>query len=161
MMNAQGERLLFLDSDLATHPREVMAFIKALENADIAIGSRQATGTVIAVSQRWYRILYGRLINFFIRHWLKLPHRDTQCGFKMFRAAAAKDIFSDIGPSRWTFDVEVLLRAQAGGYKVVELPVTWSNGSQSRVKVHEVLSDLWYLIKLKNQLEKEKQVYIP
>jgi dolichyl-phosphate beta-glucosyltransferase len=154
VMNAQGERLLFLDSDLATHPREATAFIAALEDADIVIGSRRAKGSVIATRQPWYRILYGRAINFFIRNFLKLPHQDTQCGFKMFRAGVARDLFGDLVPSRWTFDVELLLRARANGYRVTELPVTWTDGRVSRVKAAEVLSDLWYLIKIKNKLNK-------
>lgn len=151
---AQGETVLFLDCDLATHPSEAPRFIEQLKNADVVIGSRRAAGTVIAVRQRWYRVACGRLINFFIRHWLKLPHRDTQCGFKMFRIEAARDLFSQLSPTRWTFDAEILLRARANGYRVAELPVTWTNGQLSRVKTGEVLADLWYLLKLKNKLNK-------
>ncbi len=151
---ALGEQLLFLDSDLATHPREVAAFIEKMGDYDIAIGSRRARGAIIAKPQPWFRIFYGRMINFFIRHFLKLPHNDTQCGFKMFRAEVAKNIFNELGPSRWVFDIEVLLRARANGYKIAELPVTWTNGEFSRVKTNEVLADLWYLVKLKNKLNR-------
>lgn len=151
---AAGEYLLFLDADLATHPSEALNFMKAIRDADIVIGSRQAAGAVIAVRQPWYRILAGKFINFFVRAYLKLNHRDTQCGFKMFRAEAAKRIFSEIGSSRWVFDVEVLLRAEAAGYRVAELPVTWTNGARTRVKIGEVLADLRYLLRLKKQLDK-------
>src|SRR5512133_3861466 len=78
--NAQGDLLLFLDCDLATHPREVPAFINKMGECDIAIGSRRHANSVIVKSQAWYRVTYGRLINFFIRRLLGLPHRDTQCG---------------------------------------------------------------------------------
>lgn len=152
--SAQGETVLFLDCDLATHPSEALRFIERLKEADIVIGSRRAVGTVIAVRQSWYRVACGRMINFFLRHWLKLPHRDTQCGFKMFRIEAARDLFSQLSPTRWTFDAEILLRAQANGYRVAELPVTWTNGRLSRVKTGEVLADLWYLLQLKNNLDK-------
>lgn len=154
VMNAQGDLLLFLDCDLATHPREAPAFIAKMAEHDIVIGSRRVAGAVIAKAQPWYRSLSGRAINIFVRLFLKLPHHDTQCGFKMFRRVAAQDIFKNTGPSRWTFDVEVLLRAKAAGYRIGELPVTWHNNENSRVRVREVVSDLWYLLKLKGDLNK-------
>jgi len=154
VMNAQGENILFLDCDLATHPREAPAFIAKMGESDIVIGSRRVPGAIIAKAQPWHRSLSGRLINFFVRHFLKLPHHDTQCGFKMFRTNAARELFKEPGQTRWTFDVEVLLRAYAAGYRVSELPVTWTNGATSRVKTSEVLSDLWYLLWLKGRLNK-------
>ncbi len=155
VMNAQGDRLLFLDCDLATHPSEAVKFVEKMGECDIAIGSRRHADAVIAVRQPWYRVFYGRAINFFVRHFLKLPYRDTQCGFKMFRREAAQMIFKDLGPSRWTFDIEVLLRAKASGCRVIELPVTWTNGAASRVKIGEVISDLIYLWKLKKRLPRD------
>lgn len=149
-----GNNLLFLDCDLATHPGEAPKFAAALENADIVIGSRRVAGAVIAEAQPLYRSLSGRAINLFVRLFLGLPQHDTQCGFKMFRAPAAKKIFAEIGPSRWTFDVEVLLRAAAYDYKIVELPVTWRHGALSRVRLGHVLSDLKYLLGLKKSLKK-------
>ena len=154
VMNAQGQSILFLDCDLATHPREAPAFIERMDDFDIAIGTRRHADSIIVRSQPWYRVLYGRAINFFIRRLVKLPYYDTQCGFKMFRAEAAKDIFGELGPARWTFDVELLMRAHANGYKIIELPVTWTNGKTSRVRASEVVFDLWYLLKLKNRLNK-------
>jgi len=155
VMNAQGESILFLDCDLATHPREALSFIEKMEDFDIAIGTRRHAGSIIARSQPWYRVLYGRAINFFIRHLVKLPYYDTQCGFKMFRAEAAKDIFGELGPSRWTFDVELLMRARSNGYLIAELPVTWTNGKTSRVRAGEVIPDLFYLWRLKQRMDKQ------
>lgn len=154
VMGAQGEFVLFLDSDLSTHPREVPAFIDKMKECDIVIGSRRVPGAVIAKPQPLHRSLSGRAINFIIRHFLKLPHRDTQCGFKMFRLAPARNIFQDLGPSRWTFDAEVLLRAYAAGLRVGELPVTWLNNENSRVRVGAVARDLCYLWKLKHTVNK-------
>ena len=154
VLNSSGELLLFLDCDLATHPSEAPAFIAQMGEYDIAIGSRRHSQSVIIKSQAWYRVVYGRLINFFVRLLTKLPQRDTQSGIKMFRAEVAKDIFQNIGPSRWTFDIELLLRARANGCTVIELPVAWSNGALSRVKFNEVVMDLWNLSKLKNKLDR-------
>ncbi len=153
VVNTSGDIVLFLDADLATHPSEAPKFIAALDDAEIAIGSRRAEGAVIVQSQPWHRIAYGRAINFLIRHFLKLPHNDTQCGFKMFKGGIAREIFSQIGSTRWTFDVEILVRARAKGYRIAEVPVRWTDGRSSRVKMREVLSDLRYLLELKKSLD--------
>ena len=155
VMNASGELVLFMDSDLSTHPAEAPAFIAKMGESDIVIGSRRIPGAVIAKPQPWYRSLSGRTINFIIRHFLKLPHRDTQCGFKMFRREAAQNIFQDMSPSRWTFDAEILMRAYAHEYRVEELPITWRNNENSRVRTGEVIRDLFYLARLKKILNKK------
>jgi glycosyltransferase involved in cell wall biosynthesis len=149
---SEGEWILFNDCDLATHPNEIHKFARRTADADVIIGSRRVKGADIARPQPFLRSLSGRAINWFIRHFLKLPYRDTQCGFKMFRCEAARRIFKDIGPARWTFDVELLLRARAAGLRIVELPVTWRAGDVSRVRIGEVLGDLKYLWKLKKRL---------
>lgn len=155
VMCSAGEALLFLDCDLAVRPSEAPAFIKAIGENEIVIGSRRHPDAVIAKRQPWYRVAYGRLINFFIRKTLRLPHYDTQCGFKMFRAAAAKEVFASSGESRWLFDVEIIMRAHAAGFKVGELPVTWHNNENSRVRISEVIRDLGYLWRLKNGIGKK------
>ncbi len=152
---AAGEKIFFLDCDLATHPREALAFLAAAEEADVVIASRRVAGAAIKKAQRWYRSFFGRVINLVVRLFFKLPQHDTQCGFKMFKAASAKTIFRDLGPTRWLFDVEILMRAQNAGYTVKELPVAWTNGAGSRVRIRHVLSDFNYLWKLRRSLKKK------
>ncbi|GAB0490573.1 hypothetical protein MMPV_001810 [Pyropia vietnamensis] len=72
---------------------------------------------------------------------------DTQCGFKLYSAAAAVVAFRGQQLTRWAFDVENLYRLQAAGMRVVEVPVTWTEisgskmGSLARVGVR-MLSDV-------------------
>jgi dolichyl-phosphate beta-glucosyltransferase len=60
---------------------------------------------------------------------------DTQCGFKMFRGAAAHDLFSRMRMTGFSFDVEVLLMAQLRGLRVAEVPVNWTHQPGSRVNL--------------------------
>ena len=60
---------------------------------------------------------------------------DTQCGFKLFDAAAAHDLFSRMRMSGYSFDVEVLLMALRSGYRVDEVPVNWTHQPGSKVHV--------------------------
>ena len=52
---------------------------------------------------------------------------DTQRGFKIVTAEAAKAIFPKITIPRWAFDVEMLALAMKFKYKIKEVPVNWKN----------------------------------
>ena len=52
---------------------------------------------------------------------------DTQCGFKVFRGDLARAVFADLRTTGFSFDVEVLGRAQRRGARIVEFPVTWDD----------------------------------
>ena len=150
---ARGAYILFLDCDLATHPSEVRAFIPDIQNrsADIVIGSRRAKGTNIVLAQPWYRVAFGRLFNISIRWYLNIPYKDTQCGFKLFTREAAQAVFTDLVTSGWAFDVEILVRARRAGLRIMEKPVTWCNGRESRVR----LADAW---KIMSELHRIKRL---
>jgi dolichyl-phosphate beta-glucosyltransferase len=65
---------------------------------------------------------------------LALPDiHDTQCGFKLFSAAAARESFEAASLDGFCFDVEVLFIARRRGYRIAEIPVTWRNDAATRV----------------------------
>jgi dolichyl-phosphate beta-glucosyltransferase len=59
--------------------------------------------------------------------------RDTQCGFKLWTAAAARDAFAPARLDGFSFDVEALYLARKRGYRIAEVPVTWRNDAATRV----------------------------
>jgi len=58
---------------------------------------------------------------------------DSQCGFKAFRADAARAIFSRQRIAGFGFDVEVLYLARRLGYPVRVVPLRWEHKENSRV----------------------------
>ena len=52
---------------------------------------------------------------------------DTQCGFKVLRGDLARAVFADPRATGFSFDVEVLGRAQRRGARIVEFPVDWDD----------------------------------
>jgi dolichyl-phosphate beta-glucosyltransferase len=66
--------------------------------------------------------------------------KDTQCGFKAFRRAAAREIFSRARIDGFAFDTEILLLARQRGLRVDELPVEWINDQESKFRP---LGDGW------------------
>ncbi|MFA5184989.1 MAG: dolichyl-phosphate beta-glucosyltransferase [Patescibacteria group bacterium] len=134
VLAAQGEWIVFLDCDLATHPSEIEKALPLLGSCDVVIGSRRVAGADIAERQPVHRHWLGRIFNLGIRIYLKLPFHDTQCGFKLFHRRTVP-LFEDLESLGWAFDVELLYRALHSSYRIKEIPVTWRNGPESRVKL--------------------------
>jgi glycosyltransferase involved in cell wall biosynthesis len=135
MLEATGEFRFICDADLSMPIEEVLNFLPPkLENFDIAIGSREAPGA-IRHDEPLYRHWIGRAFNILV--WiLAVPgFRDTQCGFKCFRASVAEDLFRIQRLDGWTFDVEVLFVAQRRGYRIIEVPINWYFYPASRIHV--------------------------
>ncbi len=134
ILSSSGDYFLFMDADNSTKIKEVFAFIKYFNQYDIIIGSRGLKDSVITKKQPFLRNQMGNLGSFVISKTLGLNYKDTQCGFKLFKANVAKEIFSKVEQDGWSFDFEVLKIAQKKDFKVLEMPITWENSSSSKVK---------------------------
>lgn len=121
---AHGGRLVFIDADLSL-PVEGLDPMMARfdQGADVVIGSREVPGAQVAGDPPRLRGMMGRIFNRVVQA-LALPGlADTQCGFKGFRAEAARRIFAAQTVDRFGFDVEVLYLARLLGYRIDEQPV--------------------------------------
>ena len=136
VLAASGEVILFSDADLSTPIGELDKLLAALRaGADVAVGSRALPGSDVRVRQRRPRELMGKIFNGLVRRLVLKGYRDTQCGFKAFRRAAAKELFSRLQTAGFAFDVEVLVLCRELGYCVVEVPVVWLDSRPSRVRL--------------------------
>jgi dolichyl-phosphate beta-glucosyltransferase len=126
MLAALGQRLLFADADGATPIEEEPQLSEAIQRgADLAIGSRLLAAADARRSRTWLRGLAGRGFAWLARTALHLSVRDTQCGFKMFRADVGQRLFSLLEEPGFFFDLELLARAERLGYRIAEVPVNW------------------------------------
>lgn len=136
VVNARGRRVLFADADGATPISEIERLDAALdEGADVAIGSRALESLEVQVRARIHRRVMGRCFHLLVQLLTVDGIRDTQCGFKLFRAEAAHDLFSRMRMDGFSFDVEVLLMARRGGWRIAEVPVNWAHQPGSRVNL--------------------------
>lgn len=133
MLAARGEFLFMADADFSMPVSEIAKFLPpALTDYDVAIGSREAKGAV-RYDEPEYRHFMGRVFNIYVKLFAIPGFEDTQCGFKCFRRAPALDILQYQTIDGWAFDVELLYIALHRGYKVVEVPVEWHYGENSRI----------------------------
>ncbi len=133
MLAARGAYRFICDADLSMPIEEVNKFLPPrIDGYDIAIGSREARGAV-RYNEPWYRHLMGRVFNTIVR-WFAVPGlQDTQCGFKMFRAEVAENLFPLQTMNGWSFDVEILYAARRWGYSIVEVPIHWYYKDNTRI----------------------------
>ena len=134
MLAARGRRRLMSDADLSTPIEELDALAARMqEGYDVVIASRALPLSRIEVHQGAFRENMGRVFHLLVRLLVLPGLRDTQCGFKLFSAAAAEAAFSRARLDGFAFDVEALFIARALGFKVAELPVVWRNDAATRV----------------------------
>ena len=134
MINAQHDYILFTDADLATPIEETTKFLEAIKQGyDVVIASRNVEGANITVEQPKYRQVLGKAFPLLVKSMVLPDFKDTQCGFKMFTKQAARKIFPRQTIKRWAFDVEIIFIAKKLGYKIKELPVTWTDKEGSRL----------------------------
>src|ERR1700681_460816 len=131
---ARGEKVLVTDADLSTPIEELETLDAALRaGAGEAIASRAVRGSQIEVPQPVYRVLMGKVFNLIVQAVLLPGIWDTQCGFKLFRADVAHDVFAGLTTDGFGYDPEVLYRAKKRGVRIAEVPVVWRNSAPTKV----------------------------
>jgi dolichyl-phosphate beta-glucosyltransferase len=136
MLAASGQFRLFTDADGATPIAELKRLEPAiLAGADLAIASRVLVDPTVSVVARRHRMVAGRIFRWLVERLGLAVVADSQCGFKLFRAAAAEVLFRGLRTRGFGFDVEMLLHARALGYRIVEVPVNWADQTGSKVSV--------------------------
>ncbi len=151
MSNAKGDWVLCTDADLSAPIEEVEKLIAAArrEDAVVAIGSRALDRSLVRVHQPLLREYSGRVFNIVMRLVTGLPFRDTQCGFKLFRADAAREIFPRQIEDGFSFDVEDLVIARARSLRAIETPVVWSNVEGTKVSLLEGIKSFVDLVRIR------------
>lgn len=136
MIAARGQLRIFADADGATPVEEIRRLLDAREKgADIAIGSRAMRSDECVVTGRIHRKIMGTVFNGLIRALAVRGIHDTQCGFKLFTASAAESIFPRQKITGFGFDVELLFLARRLGYRIIEVPVNWSDVGGTKVRL--------------------------
>jgi dolichyl-phosphate beta-glucosyltransferase len=138
MHAARGALHLLADADGATPIAEIDRLEHAIAaGADLAIGSRllASRNPQFHVQARWHRSVLGGLFNRVVQRLGLAGIEDTQCGFKLFRAAVSRDLFSLSRVDGYGFDLEILYLAKRRGYRIAEVPVNWTDQPGSKVRV--------------------------
>ncbi len=125
--------ILMVDADLSIPIGEIEKLDAATARAPIVIGSKRAPGSDIRYPP--LRRFFGGLGQRLISTCVVGGFHDTQCGFKLYRADIARELFAAGRIDGFGFDFEVLFLAKRAGYAVAEVPVQVEHQLGSSVRV--------------------------
>ncbi len=133
MRKAKGEKILFMDVDLAVDLSAVKNMIDVLEDYDIAVGSRYHSAS--KTKRTFLRLFLGRAYAIIAGLILGIRVTDFQCGFKGFRKDVGISIIKTINVSGVFWDTEFLFWASKNKYKIKEMPVIWEEKKARNTKI--------------------------
>jgi dolichyl-phosphate beta-glucosyltransferase len=136
VMESRGAYIVFIDADLPYELDAIEKFLQALRNGcDLAVGSRVLPGSQVK-GVPLLRYISGQIFSWMVQAVLFRGLPDTQCGFKSFRSAAAREIFRRLTISGFGFDVEMLFIARKLKLAIQPVPVRMIDHRQrSRVRL--------------------------
>jgi dolichyl-phosphate beta-glucosyltransferase len=137
VQEAAGEVVAFIDADLPYSVQnlgDAIALVQS-ETTDIAIGARDLPASSADRSYPFLRRFMGKTFSLIVQTFLMSRIPDTQCGLKVFSAAAARTLFSESRLTGFSFDFEVLFLAQKYGFRIDRVPVMLTHRHRSRVRI--------------------------
>jgi len=142
---AGAELILEVDCDRSHDPDDVPRLIAAAADADLVLGSRYVTGGRI---ENWglVRRFVSRAGSLYAQMLLWVPVKDLTGGFKCYRREVLERIDLDSISSRgYAFQIETTYRAVRAGFRVVEVPITFTDreAGSSKMSGPIVLEAIW------------------
>ena len=140
-LHSDCEILSFMDIDLSTGLEAYPVLISSIveEGYDIAVGNRLMKGA--QTTRSFGRDLISKSYNLLIRAMFQTHFTDAQCGFKAISRAAAHVLIPLIQDNKWFFDSELLLIAEKNGFRMKQVPVHWTEDTDSRVNIMQTAVD--------------------
>lgn len=114
-----------MDADLSHDPAYLPSMVRALEGADLVLGSRYCPGGGV---RNWgpLRRLISRGGSLYSQLVLGVGVRDLTGGFKLFRRQVLENIGLDtVRSNGYSFQIEMTYRTLRRGYRVVEVPIVF------------------------------------
>lgn len=153
---SEADILSYMDVDLSSNLFAFPPMIEAIIGGgfDIGIGSRLLKASTTRRSLK--REVISRAYNYLVKAFFFTKFSDAQCGFKAISRKAAQELLPKVEDTGWFFDTELLVIAEKKGYRIFDLPVSWVEDLDSRVKiVHTAMEDIRGLIRVKKNFRKE------
>lgn len=137
--------LVEMDADGSHAPEELPRLLTALRGTDAVLGSRWVPGGAVRNWPTSRKVLslggntYARIV-------LGLPLADATGGYRAYRTSVLADLeLESVTSEGYCFQVELAWRAQRRGFRVVEVPITFTErtAGESKMSRDIVAEALW------------------
>lgn len=143
--------LVEMDADLSHPADRLPALIEALEEVDVAVGSRYVGGRITVVNWPLRRLMISLFGSWYARAITGMSINDMTGGFNAFR----REVIESVGLERiqsngYSFQIELKLRARRAGYTLREVPIVFTERDSGESKmsgriIREAVWRVWAL----------------
>lgn len=145
------DALVEMDADLSHPADRLPALIEALEEVDVAVGSRYVGGRITVVNWPLRRLMISLFGSWYARAITGMSVNDMTGGFNAFR----REVIEAVGLERiqsngYSFQIELKLRARRAGYTLREVPIVFTERDSGESKmsgriIREAVWRVWAL----------------
>ena len=129
-----------MDADFSHDPAHLKVFLKAVEEADLVLGSRYLGGKVTVVNWPMTRLMLSYCANVYARWVTGLRIQDLTGGFKCFRRRVLEAIdLSQVRSNGYAFQIEMSVRAWRKGFKLKEIPIVFVDRTEGHSKMNRTI----------------------
>ena len=136
-----------MDCDFSHDPKEIPAFLKAAEKADLVLGSRYSGG-VRVVNWPLKRLVLSRSAGIYVWLVTGMPFSDPTGGYKCFRRRALEFIqLDEVRANGYSFQIEMTNRLWRDGFRVEEVPITFTDRTAGQSKMAGgIINEAFWLV---------------
>lgn len=135
-LDAGADIIGMMDADLSHPPDRYPALLAALENADVAIGSRYTAGGSVDKEWPFWRKGLSWFGNTYARIILGLPIMDSTGGYRLWRRSALEAIpFEESRSNGYVFIVELAYMAKLADLSFAEVPIYFAERTHGSSKM--------------------------
>jgi len=143
-----------MDADFSHDPAHLKEFLKAIQDADVVLGSRYLDGKVTVVNWPMGRLMLSYCANIYARWITGLRIWDLTGGFKCFRRRVLETIdLSQVRSNGYAFQIEMSVRAWRKGFKLREIPIVFVDRTEGQSKMNRAIvrEAVWMVPRLRLQ----------
>jgi dolichol-phosphate mannosyltransferase len=144
--------LFEMDADFSHDPVHLKDFLKAIQDADLVLGSRYLGGKVTVVNWPMTRLLLSYAANIYARRVTGLAIWDLTGGFKCFRRQVLEAIdLSQVRSNGYAFQIEMSVRAWRKKFRLKEIPIVFVDRTEGDSKMNRAIvrEAIWMVPRLR------------
>jgi dolichol-phosphate mannosyltransferase len=143
----RGDAVAIVMADGSDSPDDLVTYYRTLQQGcDCVFGSRFMRGAAV-VDYPWFKLVFNRLANTFIRLLFWMSYNDVTNAFKLYR----RSVIAGLQPLlayHFNLTVELPLKAIVRGYSYAVVPTSWYNRTSgvSKFKIKEMGSRYLFIV---------------
>jgi len=137
-----------MDADFSHDPAHLGDFLRAIQDADLVLGSRYRKGRVTVVNWPMSRLILSYFANLYARAVTGLALDDSTGGFKCFRRSVLEAIdLNAVKSGGYAFQIEMSFRAWKKGFRIVEIPIVFVDRTEGTSKMsHRIVREAVWMV---------------